>query len=697
MEYEKIGPAPILNFTSQVAKNLKDYKAYFSATGGGGTPTTPIPIVGVSEVNITRAGKNLANILPYDDWSVGTTYAYVNNLFPKTRVNMSLFDNDPSIDISDCYLGFVSSDYNGSSLSPNQYNWIINNGVVQTSKLNSPYNYPNVYLNGLIIYPRTRAGYNKIFSRYKIEIEIGTDATLEYAPYNAYTFTINLGDTYYGGYIDKENGEVTQTYSDLLELNTLSWAYVESGAYFTARINGKKNGNYNFVCSHYKTTTATTVTNMQNLEIKGNRDNDYIYIKDSNYTDKTTFTQSLQGKYITYEMVTPTTFSLPTTLPDISTIVGEQNLFADTGDMEAEYPTKAIYYKAAKVSITDNSNVQIQTASGAVANFNTSLALPLVTLKAYIQAQGGGGTPTTPIPIVGVSEVNVYRRGINLWNEQCEQGAIDSSGNDAADNTRIRPIGYIPVTPNTSLYVVAPTSLDIYYYDANKTFISVEYTRNTRVINIPSNARYIRFRCGGSGYPITPSTYGHDISINYPSTDTSYHAYNPQSDTFTLILGQTVYGGYVDWENGKLVKTNGAANLDELNWQIYTADTTGHSFYVNIPSDCKSIANSSIVFNGKCSCYEITRFDSVPSWTTKDDSMCQVVSPQRWIIRDTDYSDITTFKQSLSGQKVLYELATPTEIDLPTTMPNTIQGVQNWFADTGDIEVSFKKIAETQA
>ena len=45
-------------------------------------------------------------------------------------------------------------------------------------------------------------------------------------------------------------------------------------------------------------------------------------------------------------------------------------------------------------------------ASGAIASFETEIAAKLSGLETTIVASGGGGTPATPIPIVGYSEVN---------------------------------------------------------------------------------------------------------------------------------------------------------------------------------------------------------------------------------------------------------------------------------------------------
>ena len=49
----------------------------------------------------------------------------------------------------------------------------------------------------------------------------------------------------------------------------------------------------------------------------------------------------------------------------------------------------------------------VDTASGAIANFDTDLSLPLVDCKANIVATGGNGTPDNPNPIVGYTGMNL--------------------------------------------------------------------------------------------------------------------------------------------------------------------------------------------------------------------------------------------------------------------------------------------------
>jgi hypothetical protein len=67
--------------------------------------------------------------------------------------------------------------------------------------------------------------------------------------------------------------------------------------------------------------------------------------------------------------------------------------------------------------------------------------------------------------------------GINLWDEETEQGSIDNNGNNIASTTSFRSKNFITIKPNENYmlhYGSYSSSSVIYYYfyDINKNFIS---------------------------------------------------------------------------------------------------------------------------------------------------------------------------------------------------------------------------------
>ena len=64
-------------------------------------------------------------------------------------------------------------------------------------------------------------------------------------------------------------------------------------------------------------------------------------------------------------------------------------------------------------------------------------------------------------------------------------------------------------------------------------------------------------------------------------------------------------------------------------------------------------------------------------------------------IYDPNYTDAAAFKSAMSGVQLCYELATPIEIQLSANQINSLYGVNNLWADSGDTEVVYR--ADTKA
>jgi hypothetical protein len=261
---------------------------------------------------------------------------------------------------------------------------------------------------------------------------------------------------------------------------------------------------------------------------------------------------------------------------------------------------------------------------GAIASFNDGQALPLTKLLIDIEpVQSGSGdpSPSNVRPITGWTECNLKNFVINLWNEEWESGYYDASGNPQPNANAIRSKNFIQVMPNMVIRPINGTDNNgrFNFYDKDKNWIGTTTGYNYN-ITIPSNCYYMLISTG-TAYG---NTYKNDISINYPSTDTSYHAYkgNTYNIEFPSQAG-TVYGGSLDVTNGVLTVTDG-----------YIASYNGETL------------------------------------------------PSTWISSMDVYAEGTT---PTTGAEVVYKLATPQTYNLTPTEVKTLLGINNIFADTGDI------------
>ena len=338
-----------------------------------------------------------------------------------------------------------------------------------------------------------------------------------------------------------------------------------------------------------------------------------------------------------------------------------------------------------KTNVLDNQIKALPTiasASGSVANFTTDKAENLVDCEVAIVATGGGGTPTTPIAINGFSACNLVACGINLCDEVFETGDISfATGGNITGASWIRTTNYVPIVGGLTIYVKSELNINMFFYDSNKVYLGNNSEglrpniKNT-VITISNNARYFRIATNQ-----TP--YNHDISINYPSTDTQYHAYN--GTTETISFGQTIYGGVLNVGTGVLRVTHKCVQLTQA--YVLSGSYLGSIIYnVTRPETSDADFTKAYICNrlqyvgetlanftyGTCIAYSNSSFNL---WI-KNGAFADLAEATQWLVDNPTY--------------ICYELATPQTIQLSAQEIATIANSENnIWADTGDIEVKF--------
>ena len=316
--------SPIVHVTDALAKPVVDLKIKIKPVQAGKnnpSPTNIRPISGWTGANVVRCGKNLCF----------------------SKIANSSIGSSGTISESDSYDGYIArvkegvtykiSDVQG--VTSFRYGFFENvpvvgatsyDGSIRTiTTIQSP-------IDGYIFIRDAKANG-------AVQIELGEIATT-YAPYTGTTYPITFpseAGTVYGGELDVTSGVIISKYAKV-NLFTLNWTYIESYGVFVANILNKRSGNFNVKCDGYKLTSVTAVTSMRNLEIKGAIDSNAIFVKDENYTNATTFRQSLRDINVVYQLATPLTYQLTST--EVTTILGVNNIWADTGDSYLVYKAK---------------------------------------------------------------------------------------------------------------------------------------------------------------------------------------------------------------------------------------------------------------------------------------------------------------------------------------------------------------------
>ena len=355
------------------------------------------------------------------------------------------------------------------------------------------------------------------------------------------------------------------------------------------------------------------------------------------------------------------------------------------------------------------------TESGSIVEVdNPDGILAIKDLQADIVAvQSGSGTPSPDNvrPINGFTEVKVSRTGKNLLSVIGE--SWNASGQIATASTCIRSY-LVPVQENDVIYASKASAFTgtgsncmVRRFDTSGAFLSsttlLAYNATSNSITIGSGIGYI-----GISFFVDSDTTINDSFMNTykPMVSLNQSAvYEPiQSDAYTIDLDGTRYGGTLDVTSGVLTVKYGIANFGTGNYVIsgepnsayantyvYSNNSLGGLIEPNTPDDvtkaiCSALPSISRTQAGAG--YSMTGVFQYHSGTT---NQFRIAFP-----RENQYStsaNVMTWLNTLNSNgtpfQVVYPLATPLTVNLTAQEIDMLQGANNVWADTGDVEVEY--------
>ena len=316
-----------------------------------------------------------------------------------------------------------------------------------------------------------------------------------------------------------------------------------------------------------------------------------------------------------------------------------------------------------------------KTASGSIATFpDGGDNIPLKSFECEIVAQQESGTPTptNPLPISGFLQADIAVGGKNLFNSVGaltntyvnDLGALQNSNGWMASD-------FINVTPNTSYYfqpnsTVGNTAKHAFYSSPNESDFIDYINSGAQSFTTPNNCHYMRF-----SYRDASS----DIMLNLGSVAETYEPYI--GNAYIVEFGQTIYGGRLIYSNGQWVieATYEIIDMGDLTWSYSSSQGW---FQSSKPTGAKAATDMDLL----CSCYSYSTSSST------DLTIFQTTNNLR--VNDSNYTDADVFKTSVTGQKLVYELATPVIISLTSTVKvKTVSGLNNIYANTGDVSLEY--------
>ena len=307
---------------------------------GDPAPDNVRPITGWTGANVVRTGKNLLNLSDnrqgsFDSTTIANNVCTDGYLAIKGGQNY-IWSTALSV-IGGRYIRFYDKDK--TLLSNNSISLYGTGDKTFTAPQNATYLRAMWFRNTGITPSDITAD----------QIELGSTAT-SYEPYfgTTYPITWSSAGTVYGGELDVTSGVLKVTKKSI-DLGTLSWRYFENAShtksYFRTsdEVSDMKpsTGNtavQNIIASIFKTETwSNTVDNVSYDECAciGWAGKAYIAIADSRYNDAIAFTTAMSGVQLVYPLATPVEYTLSAV--EIATLLGQNNIFADTGDTSVQY------------------------------------------------------------------------------------------------------------------------------------------------------------------------------------------------------------------------------------------------------------------------------------------------------------------------------------------------------------------------
>ena len=359
------------------------------------------------------------------------------------------------------------------------------------------------------------------------------------------------------------------------------------------------------------------------------------------------------------------------------------------------------------------------TASGSIASFPDGADnVPVKSLVVDIEpVQSGSGdpSPTNIRPISGHDTAKVTRTGKNLldYADKTISTRITSVTDNGDGSFTVVASGanatiehIIPVTAGETYTIKCESATNVSgnasqmavctVYDgetSSSTALLSNATYDSSAKQFTPTGNYVRVVCkvtGGNGA-------GTGIIVK-PQLElgTTVTPYEPFADiqTVTIDLDGTIYGGTLDVGTGVLTVDRGRVDLGSLTWDKNKNDQGNDVFSSQGIKNAvaSSIAVCSAYKNNSETCRPASLYDGEFSINIKPANTSGYFASGEIVIKDSSNAETSSadFKTAMSGIYLAYKIKTPTAVQLNPHEVSTLLGVNNVFADTGNVTAEYR-------
>ena len=331
----------IATFDTDRAENLINLEVAITATGGGGTPVSPIAINGFSACDLVACGKNLFD----NSLMVNSQTTVVGDTVTLTATGNfqgSAFAFMP-VKQGCKYALNIDSLTSGSGVEIRRYNSMgtVTNTIPITQNTIININDETTVKISIVYSNKTMGAGTFVLKGFNIALG---EEYQSYHAYNGTTETIPFGQTIYGGSLNVGSGVLTVNKAFVEFDGTENWGYAASGANQLYYLTGADFSysivpDSNDICSCFPRENIYTSTTDEGfiIYLSGGASRINVRPNLSTYPTVADFKQLLVDlKTANTPMqvcfkITPTTIQLDS--KQIQAIIGTNNIYADTGDI----------------------------------------------------------------------------------------------------------------------------------------------------------------------------------------------------------------------------------------------------------------------------------------------------------------------------------------------------------------------------
>lgn len=345
------------------------------------------------------------------------------------------------------------------------------------------------------------------------------------------------------------------------------------------------------------------------------------------------------------------------------------------------------------------------TSESEIVSISDAYAAPPMALTVDgASTQDGTPTPDVPVPILSVDELSVQlQNGPNMLDtsEWEEDKYIGESGSIGSENGAHYSSNFSRVMSGTYTFNMHRSSTNnsrvrLHGYDKNHTWVLQLYTDvinsgtgwYSASVTIPSSVKYVRVSCRST---MT------ELQLELGSTATAYEPYvgttvpdllpdgtslrslpDGTKDQLNLAyLRPSTRDGWA-WYSRELVQAVDEADLGDMTWTAYTI--SGHQIFraPKIASSNSGICTSLVcVTNGASTIADNSINLLSLYWSTNG----------HVVARADAYANAAAFQSGMTGQKLVYKLATPvtTQLD-PIELPQLPAPTATVWCDGGSVQ-----------